>query len=170
MRDGADPGTEHKEVEERIGDERENEILRKANGYTERGFKNFMRDLDYEKMADVIEGPVYHTLPQSVRPSNKYVNDPNDYPADHPYRPIRYDRVIEKRLRVRPINGTGLDLARSGIEEMRRFSKVDRARYKMVIIQMLDNLDFICAPYHYKKIESKNPMKTIKKYIDDFFH
>ena len=63
-----------------------------------------------------------------------------------------------------------MELARSGIEEMRRFSRADRARYKMVIIQMLDNLDFLCAPYHYKKIELKNPMKTIKKYIDDFFH
>ena len=115
VRDGADAGAEHEEVEERIGDERENEILRKANGYTERGFKNFMRDLDYEKMADVIEGPAYHTLPQSVRPSDKYINDPNDYPEDHPYKPIRYDRVIEKRLRVRPINGTGLDLAKRGI-------------------------------------------------------
>ena len=106
----------------------------------------------------------------SIRPSIKYINDPNDHPENHPYKPIRYDRVIEKRLRVRPINGTGLDLARNGIDEMRRFSRVDRARYKMVIIQMLDNLDFICAPYHYKKIETKNPMKTIKKYIDDFFH
>ena len=129
VREGADADAGHEEAEERIGDERENEILRMASEYTERGFKNFMRDLDYEKMADVIEGPAYHTLPQSVRPSKKYVNDPNDSPADHPYRPIRYDRVIEKRLRVQPINGTGLDLARSGIEEMRRFSKADRAQW-----------------------------------------
>ena len=172
MREGANANAEagNEEPEERIGDERENEVLKKANNLTERQFKNLMRDLDYEKMADVIEGPAFHTLPQSVRPSKKYINDPNDHPPNHPYRPIRYDRVIEKRLRVQPINGTGLELARSGIEEMRRFSKADRARYKMVIIQMLDNLDFICAPYHYKKIESKNPMKTIKKYIDDFFH
>ena len=153
-----------------MGDERENDILRMANEYTERRFKNLMRDLDYEKMADVTEGPPYHTLPQSVRPSKKYINDPNDHPPIHPYRPIRYDRVIEKRLRVRPINGTGLELARSGIEEMRRFSRADRARYKMVIIQMIDNLDFLCAPYQYKKIDSGNPIKTIKKYIDDFYH
>ena len=170
VREGADANAEQEEVEDRMGDERENDILRMANEYTERRFKKLMRDLDYEKMDDVIEGTPYHTLPQSVRPSKKYVNDPNNYPADHPYRPIRYDRVIEKRLRVQPINGTGLDLARSGIEEMRRFSKADRARYKMMIIQMLDNLDFICAPYHYKKIDSKNPIKTIKKYIDDFYH
>ena len=63
-----------------------------------------------------------------------------------------------------------MDLAKSSIDEMRRFSKNDRARYKMMILQLLDNLDFICVPYHYKKIESKNPMKTVKKYIDDFFH
>ena len=129
-----------------------------------------MRNLDFEKLADVIEGPPYQTLPQSVRPSEKYINDPNDYPRDHPYKPIRYDEVIRKQLRVRPINGTGLDLAKSSIDEMRRFSKNDRARYKMMILQLLDNLDFICVPYHYKKIESKNPMKTVKKYIDDFFH
>ena len=122
--------------------------------------------------SNVIVGNAYHTMEsiQSVRPSTKYVNDPNDHPENHPYKPIRYDRVIEKRLRVRPINETGLDLARSRVEEMRRFSRVDRARYKMVIIQMLDNLDFMCAPYHHKRIQTGNPMKTVKKYINDFFH
>ena len=170
MREGADANAEQEEVEDRMGDERENDILRMADEYTERRFKNLMRDLDYEKMDDVIEGHPYHTLPQTVRPSTKYINDPNDVPPNHPYKPIRYDRVIEKRLRVRPINGTGLELAKSGIEEMRRFSRWDRARYKMVIIQMIENLDFLCAPYQYKKIESGNPIKTVKKYIDDFYH
>ena len=73
-------------------------------------------------------------------------------------------------MRVRSINETGLALARSHLEEMHRFTRVDRARYKMVIIQMLDNLDFMCAPYHHKKIQTGNPMKTVKKYINDFFH
>ena len=170
MREGADADAGQEEVEERMGDERENDILRMADEYTERRFKNLMRDLDYEKMDDVIEGHPYHTLPQTVRPSTRYINDPNDVLPNHPYKPIRYDRVIEKRLRVRPINGTGLELAKSGIEEMRRFSRWDRARYKMVIIQMIENLDFLCAPYQYKKIDSGNPIKTIKKYIDDFYH
>ena len=178
VREGTDANTEagNEEPEERIGDERDtymqNEILKKANDLTERQFKNSMRDLDYEKMADVIEGIPFHTIEskQTVRQSKRYINDPNEHPPNHPYKAIRYDRIIEKRLRVRPINRTGLELAKSGIEEMRRFSRGDRARYKMVIIQMLENLDFLCAPYQYRKIDSGNPIKTVKKYIDDFYH
>ena len=167
-----DDSDDDDDEEEQIGDEREAEVIREANNLNERQYKNFMRDLDYEKMNDVINGVAYHTMDkiQSVRPSTKYVNDPKDHPADHPYKPILYHKVIEKRLRVRSINETGLALARSHLEEMRRFTRVDRARYKMVIIQMLDNLDFMCAPYHHKKIQTGNPIKTVKKYIKDFFH
>merc|ERR1712020_344980 len=81
VREGTDANTEagNEEPEERIGDERDkymqNEILKKANDLTERQFKNSMRDLDYEKMADVIEGIPFHTIEskQTIRPSTRYI-------------------------------------------------------------------------------------------------
>ena len=134
-------------------------VMRNADQLTERQYKNFMVNLDYEKMNDVINGVAYHTMEkiQSVRPSDRYVYDPKENPTN-PCKPILYHKIIEKRLRVRSINETGLALARSHLDEIRQFTRVDRARYKMVIIQMLDNLDFMCAPYHHKKIQTGNPM------------
>merc|ERR1712020_810077 len=81
VREGTSANTEarNEEPEERIGDERDkymqNEILKKANDLTERQFKNSMRDLDYEKMADVIEGIPFHTIEskQTIRPSTRYI-------------------------------------------------------------------------------------------------
>ena len=56
------------------------------------------------------------------------------------------------------------------LDEIRSFTKIDRLRYKMVIVQMLENLNFMCAPYQHKKIRTGNPMKRIKKDLMDFFH
>ena len=37
-------------------------------------------------------------------------------------------------------------------------------------MQLLENLNYLCAPYQHKKIKSKNPMARIKKDLMDFFH
>ena len=100
-----EPEDDEESDEARMGDEREAEVMVEANNLNERQYKNFLRNLAYEKMNDVITGNAYHTMDkiQSVRPSKRYVNDPKDYPADHPYKPILYHKVIEKRLRVQAI-------------------------------------------------------------------
>ena len=68
------------------------------------------------------------------------------------------------------INHNGLALARCHLDDMCTFTKIDRIRYKMVIMQLLDNLNYLCAPYPHMIVESKNPMARIKKDLMDFFH
>ena len=151
--------------------ERDLMVMLNADHLTERQYKNFLVNLDYEKMNDVINGVTFHTIEksQSVRSSNRYVNDPEEDP-ENPYKPILYHKIIEKRLHVRSINHKGLALARCHLEDMRTFTKIDRVRYKMVIMQMLDKLNYMCAPYQHKKIQTKKPMARIKKDLMDFFH
>ena len=150
---------------------REKLVMQNADQLTERQYKNFFGNLDYEKTNDLINGIAFHQIEksQSVWSSTRYVNDPEEDP-ENPYKPILYHKIIEKRLRVRSINHNGLTLARCDLDDMRTFSKIDRVRYKMVIMQMLENLNYLCAPYHLKKIKSKNPMARIKKDFMDFFH
>ena len=61
-------------------EDRDLTVMRNASQLTERQYKNFMVNLDYEKMNDVINGVAYHTMEksQSVRPSDRYVNDPKE--------------------------------------------------------------------------------------------
>ena len=127
--------------------ERDLMVMLNADHLTERQYKNFLVNLDYEKMNDVINSVAFHTIEksQSVRGSNRYVNDPEEDP-ENPYKPILYHKIIEKRLRVRSINHNGLVLARCHLDDMCTFTKIDRVRYKMLIMQMLDNLNYMCAP------------------------
>ena len=101
-------------------------VIQNADELSERQYKNFLVTLDYEKMSDVINGNAFHTMEksQSVRSSNRYINDPEEDP-ENPYKPILYHKIIEKRLRVRSINHNGLALARCHLDDMRTFTKID---------------------------------------------
>ena len=80
-------------------EERDLMVMLKANHLTERQYKSFLVNLDYEKMNDVINGVAFHTLEesQSVRPSDRYVNDLKEDP-ENPCKPILYHKIIEKKV------------------------------------------------------------------------
>ena len=164
----------HSEDEEGIYELEDNEtshVMQNSTDLTEREYKDILVALDYEKLNDVIIGNAYHTMGknQNVRKSTTYINDAEKEP-NNPYKLILYHQIVEKRFRVRGINTNGLNLARCEKDDMYNFTKIDRIRYKMVIIQLLENLNYLCAPYQHKKIKSKNPMARIKKDLMDFFH
>ena len=56
---------------------REELVMQNADELSERQYKNFLVNLDYEKMNNVINGSAFHTMEksQSVRSSNRYIND-----------------------------------------------------------------------------------------------
>ena len=56
---------------------REELVMQNADELSERQYKNFLVNLDYEKMNNVINGIAFHTMEksQSVRSSNRYIND-----------------------------------------------------------------------------------------------
>ena len=99
----------------------------------------------------------------------KIFNDPEDEPYSK-HREIRVHTVVERGLRVRSINRTGQRLAASTTEQMRQFSENDRTMYKMVILQMIDNLNYISAKYAHKRIKLQNPTKEINKKILNYYH
>ena len=73
-------------------------------------------------------------------------------------------------MRVRAINANGLMLARCNKEGIDEFTRQDRAQYKMMIVQLLDNLNYMCAVFQHKKIKMENPTRQIEKDLMDYFH
>ena len=124
-------------------------------------------------MWDVIKGVPFSEMNkrvnQKVRPSTKMFNDPEEDPYT-PYREIRAHTVIERGIRVRPINRTGELMASSTKQDMANFSANDRILYKMVVLQMVENLNYISAKYAHKRINCKNPTKEIKEKILNYYH
>ena len=119
----------------------------------------------------VIEGTPYSEMnvTQKVRESSKIINDSRENPYT-PYREIRLHTAIERGLRVRPLWTTRLRLASSNKNQMAGFSDEDRAKYKMVVLQMIENFNFISAKHAHKRIECENPTKDIRAKITKYYH
>ena len=73
-------------------------------------------------------------------------------------------------MRVKAINANGLILARCDKEGIYEFTRLDRTGYKMIIVQLLENLNYMCAVFQHKKIKMENPTRQIKKDLMDYYH
>ena len=78
--------------------------------------------------------------------------------------------MVQRGLRYRSINAIGQRLAAASIDQTRHFTENDRAMYKMVILQMVDNLNYISAKYAHKRIKLRNPTKEVKNKILNYYH
>ena len=104
-----------------------------------------------------------------VRPSTKMFNDPNENPYNK-HTEIRVHTVHQRGLRYRPINEIGQGLIAASLNQSQTFTESDRAMYKMLVIQMVDNLNYISAKYAHKRIKLQNPTKMIKKKLLHYYH
>ena len=94
-------------------------------------------------------------------------------PMEDPYNKhaeIRVHTVRQRGLRYRPINKIGQDLIKASLDQAQTFTEQDRAMYKMLIVQMVDNLNYISARYAHKRIRLQNPTKFIKKKLLHYYH
>ena len=126
-----------------------------------------------ELLRDVVKGEPFFVSSQRndqhVRPSWKIYNDSRRDPYNK-HTEIRVHTVVQRGLRYRSINKVGQNLVSATLNEARVFTEHDRAMYKMVIIQMLDNLNFISARYAHKRIKLQNPTKELKQKILNYYH
>ena len=106
---------------------------------------------------------------QHVRPSWRIFNDSTRDPYNK-HTEIRVHTEVQRGLRYRSINKVGQNLVSATLNEARVFTEHDRAMYKMVIIQMLDNLNFISARYAHKRIKLQNPTKELKQKVLNYYH
>ena len=122
---------------------------------------------------DVVKGEPFcfakETTDHHVRPSLKMFNDPTEDPYNK-HTEIRVHTVVQRGLRYRSINAIGQRLAAASIDQTRHFTESDRAMYKMVVLQMVDNLNFISAKYAHKRIKLQNPTKEIKRKLLNYYH
>ena len=122
---------------------------------------------------DVIRGEPFTFVKEKtdhhVRPSLKIFNDPAKEPYNK-HTEIRVHTVVQRGLRFRSINRAGQRLVATTIEQTRHFTENDRTMYKMVILQMIDNLNYISAKYAHKRIRLQNPTKEIKQKILNYYH
>ena len=58
----------------------------------------------------------------------------------------------------------------ASLNQAQTFTDSDRAMYKMLVIQMVDNLNYISAKYAHKRIKTPNPTKLIKKKLLHCYH
>ena len=124
-------------------------------------------------LRDVFKGEPFSVVKertdQHVRPSLKIFNDSTRDPYNKQTE-IRVHTVVQRGLRFRSINKVGQSLANANLDQARMFTENDRMMYKMVILQMIDNLNYISAKYAHKRIKLQNPTKEVKQKILNYYH
>ena len=140
---------------------------------TDKEYQYTLVDSEKAALYDVVKGTPFsfakETTDHYIRPSLKMFNDPTEDPYNK-YTEIRVHTVHQRSLRYRSINDVGHRLAAASVKQARNFTESDRAMYKMVIVQMVDNLNFISAKYAHKRIKLQNPTKEIKRKLLNYYH
>ena len=74
------------------------------------------------------------------------------------------------QVQYRPLNTTALEMLKTTVDDIKRFTPNDRKMYKMIAWQCIENLNYVSTKYAYKRINQENPNHKIKEMMKNYYH